>query len=428
MLTMLMGSFIILLFLGLPVTFILGGLGVIFGLLFWGFGCIQLISDILLDTMTNQILLAVPLFVFMGSMIQFAGVGENFYKAMHYWMGNLRGGLAIGTTFSLTAIAAMAPSGVGTLIMGTVALPNMIKRKYDLRLALGTVIAGGMLGMLIVPSIMIILYAMVAGESVGKMFMGAFIPGLLMAFLFAAQIAIRCYRNPELGPPIDEKADWKYKFSLLKGILFPVALIIVILGGIYSGLWTPTEASGVGAVGAIAAAAIHRKLDWEVLKDSSYNTLTLCGMIFWLVAAVKLFSSVFAVSGASEYIHTSITALTLSPWAIIIGMQLSLFVLCMFVDDFAIMLLVTPIYVPIVKALGFDTLWFGILFIINMNIAWITPPYGFNLFYGRAIAPEGVTMRDIYLSVIPFILCQIICLALVMIFPQLALWIPSLMK
>ena len=428
MLILLMGSFLVFLFLGVPVTMILGGLGVIWGLLFWGPGCIDVIAGILFRSMTDQILLGVPLFILMGSMIEQSGIGERFYKAMNAWMGNLKGGLAMGTTLSLTAIAAMTPSGVGTLIMGTVALPGMVKRKYDVKLALGTVIAGGMLGMLIVPSIIIILYSMIAGESVGEMFMAALIPGIMMAALFTAQIGIRCSLNPSLGPPLGEKVAWKTKFTLLKGIILPVGIILLVLGGIYSGSFTPTEASDMGATGAVIAALIHKRLNKKVLKDAALHTFTLSGMVFWLLAGAKFFGAVFAVSGVQEYIKASLTTMSVSPWVIIVGMQLSLFILCMFVDDFPIMMMLAPIYVPVVKVLGFNTTWFGILFIINMNIAWNTPPYGFNLFYGRALAPEGVTMGDVYRSVMPFILCQIICLILVMLFPQLVLWLPSMIR
>lgn len=428
MLVMLMGSFLILLFMGVPITFVLGGLGVFYGLLFWGTGCIQVLGGTIYQSMTDELMLAVPLFVFMGCMIEYSGMGEVFYKTMHAWMGNIRGGLAMGTTLSLTAIAAMAPSGIGTLIMGTIALPGMIKRKYDVKLAMGTVLAGGMLGMLIVPSIMIIIYAMIAGESVGKMFMAALIPGLLMAGLFIVQIGIRCHFNPKLGPPIGERSSWKTKFRLLKGIIFPVILICFILGGIYSGAFTPTEASGAGAVGSIIAAIIHRKFSLETLRKAAYHTLKVCGMVFWLIVGAKIFGSVFAITGVQHFLKSGLTSFPVSPWVIIIGMQLSFFILCMFVDDFPIMLLTAPIYVPIVKALGFNSLWFGVLIILNMNIAWISPPYGFNLFYGRALAPKGVTMGIIYRSVIPFILCQIICLVLVMIFPGIALWLPSVMN
>jgi tripartite ATP-independent transporter DctM subunit len=291
---------------------------------------------------------------------------------------------------------------------------------------MGTVVAGGMLGMLIVPSILIIIYSVLAGESVGKMFLGALIPGLLLAFLFIIQIGIRCYVNPKLGPPITEEVRWKDKIDSLKGIIFPFLLITLILWGIYSGTFTPTEASGIGAVGAIAAAAIHRNLNIQMLRDSVYSTFRLTGMVFWLIVAAKFFGAVFSICGAQKLITESLIGLTTSPWVILIMIQLTLFILCMFVDDFPIMLLTVPIYVPIISKLGFDTLWFGVLFILNMNIAWITPPYGFNLFYARALAPEGMTMADIYRSVLPFIVCQIVCLILVMLFPQIVLWLPNL--
>lgn len=424
-LLILMISFLFFLFLGIPITFVLGGLGVIFGLAFWSPACFTKIATTTLLSMTDQILIAIPLWVFMGSMLERAGIGEAFYKVASYWMGRLRGGLAIGTIMALTPIAAMTPDGVGTMIMGRIAVPGMVSRGYDKRLAIGTVTAGGMLGMLIIPGILIIIYSMIAGESVGKMFAGAFIPGLLLSLLFAIQIGIRCYFNPKLGPPVTGEIRWGDKISSLRGVIFPAIIIVMIMGGIYSGICTPTEASSVGALAAIISAIINRNLNLRNLRDAAYDTLKICGMVFWLMIACKFFGSIFVALGAQEIIADFLTALPGSRWSAVIAMQLSLLILCCFIDDYPIMLLTAPIYVPIVRGLGFDTLWFGVTFVVNMNIAWLTPPYGFNLFYAKAIVPE-MPMEDIYRGVLPFIACQLVLLVLVMVFPQLALWLPKL--
>jgi len=325
----------------------------------------------------------------------------------------------------MTAVAAMTPSGVGTILVGSVAFPGMVSRGYDRKLAMGTVLAGGMLGMLIIPSIMIILYSVVAGESVGRMFAGALIPGLLLAALFIIQIGVRCYFNPKLGPGASEEFSWKEKFSLLKGIIFPVLIIATVLGGIYTGVFTPTEASGIGSLGIVIAAAIYGNLNLRTFRAAATDTLRICGMVFWLIVAAKFFGSVFSSCGAQRVLEEVFFGLQLSRWWIIIIMWAIFFILCCFVDDYPMMMITAPIFAPIAAALGFNTLWFGVLFIINMNIAWLSPPYGFNLFYGKVLSPE-MPMLDIWRGIIPFIMCQFVLIALCSVFPQLVLWLPSL--
>jgi tripartite ATP-independent transporter DctM subunit len=419
------GSFLFLLFLGVPVTFVLGGLGLILGILFWSPSCFVMAGRAIFTTMTDQLLLAIPLFVFMGYMTRYSGIGEAFYKAMETWMGRIRGGLAMGSILTMAAIAAMTPSGVGTVLLGSVAYPSMVSRGYDRKLAMGTVIAGGMLGMLIIPSIMIILYSSLVGESPGRMFLGAIIPALILAALWIIQIGIRCNSNPKLGPVTSEEFSWKEKFISLKGIILPVLIIALVLGGIYAGIFTPTEASGVGSVGIVIAAAINRKLNLRNFKAAATDTLRICGMAFWLLVAAKFFGNVFSSCGAQVFVSDALLGLQVSRWFIIIIMWAFFFILCCFVDDYPMMMITAPIFAPIAASLGFDTLWFGVLFIVNMNIAWLSPPYGFNLFYGKVLDPE-MPMGDIWLGIIPFIICQFVLIALACVFPQLVLWLPNL--
>ena len=432
-------SFIFFLSLGLPIVFILGGLAMIFTLLFWKPASLYLIAPAAFSQTTSVILMAAPLFVFMANVLQFSGLGEALYRVMYLWFGSLRGGLAVGSIVMGAVLAAMCGiSGAGILTIGILAVPSMLNYKYDRKLAMGTVGAGGLLGLLIPPSIIVILYGSIAKESVGALFMGAVIPGILLTFLYILYIIVKCYLQPDMGPalPQELRVSWREKIVSLKSVIVALVLILVVLGSIYRGICTPTEASGIGAVGALIAAAIHRKLNWKNVSEALDRTLRLIGMVFWLLIAATYFSNLFAALGAQELIIGITGAFTGSPWLIIVLMQVSLLFLGMFMDDFAIIVLVTPIYVPIIQNLGFDPLWFGILFIMNMNISYLTPPYGFDLFYLKGLAstkgviPEDqppVTMGEIYQSVVPFIVCQIICLVLVMVFPKLATWLPYTM-
>jgi tripartite ATP-independent transporter DctM subunit len=406
----------------------MGGLSVAFSLLFWGPAFLPTLASTLYNTFANPVLMAIPLFILMGNFLRYSGIGEELYKAMHAWLGRLNGGLAMGTVVICAIFAAMTGvSGAGTIAMGVIALPAMLQHRYDKKLAIGTVAAGGLLGILIPPSVIMILYASLASLSVGQLFMAGFIPGIILALLYILYIGIRCYFQPYLGPGLDEKVALAEKIKLVRTIVLPGIIVVLVLGGIYSGATTPTEASGVGSVAILVAIAINRRLKLEVIRDSVYSSLRLSAMVFWLIAAATTFSHFIAVAGAQQLVTKYLTGLTVSPFFIVLAMQLSLLILGMLMDDFAIILLCTPIYVPIITALGVDPLWFGVLFVINMNIAWLTPPYGFNLFYMKGIVAEDTTMGQIYRSVIPFIGCQMICLVLVMIFPQTALFIPSLM-
>jgi len=366
----------------------------------------------------------------MAHVLQHSGMADELYGAVHQWLGGLKGGLAMGTVIICTLFAAMSGiSGAATVAMGLIALPAMLKRNYDKRIAVGCIAAGGVLGILIPPSVIMILYAMISRESVGGMFFGGVIPGLVLSGLFIIYIGIRSTLQPHLGPPVplEERVSLKQRLISLKSVVLPILLVILVLGSIYTGAATPTEAAGVGAIGAFICAIIYRRLNWRVLVNITRGTFKITGMVMWIVAAAAAFTGLYISLGAQALIIEVVTGLQVSPWAILIGIQVILFLFGMFMDDFAIVMLCAPIFVPIVRTLGFDTLWFGILFIVNMQMAFLTPPFGYNLFYLRGVAPKGVTMGDIYRSIIPFVGLQALGLALVMIFPKLALWLPNLM-
>ncbi|MEW5721903.1 MAG: TRAP transporter large permease subunit, partial [Thermodesulfobacteriota bacterium] len=367
----------------------------------------------------------------MGTILQESGIADEVYEMFYRWMGGLRGGLAIGTVIICTIFAAiMGISGASTITMGLIALPSMFKRGYDKDIVIGSIAAGGVLGILIPPSVIMIIYAMVARESVGDLFAGGILPGLVLASLYIVYIGIRSYLQPHIGPalPPEERAGLKEKIISLKSVIMPVILIFLVLGTIYAGICTPTEASAVGAIGAFICAAVHKRLTLEVVKKATRYTFLLTGMVMWILLGASLFNNLYRAVGAQELIMEMVAGMNMSPWAVLILMQVSLFVLGMLMDDFAIVMLCVPIYVPIIKALGFNTLWFAMLFMVNMQMAYLTPPYGFNLFYMKSIVPEGITMAHIYRSVIPFVGLQLLGLILVMVFPQLALWLPAMLR
>jgi len=426
-------SLVVLLFTGLPLAFVLGGLALVLSYFLWGANSMLLVAVQTWDVMNSYFLVAVPLYVFMANILQRSGIIEEMFEVMQIWFGPLRGGLAIGTIVICTIMAAMTGIvGAAVATMGILSLPAMLNRKYDKRIALGSICAGGTLGILIPPSVITIVYAVTAGVSIGKMFIGGILPGLLLSVLFISYIAIRCWLQPELGPAPskDERAKYSLadKFFALKKIILPVLLIIGVLGSIYGGIATPTEAAGIGSLGAIICAALHRTLNWKNLNESVIETGKITAMILWITVGARCFISVFSAVGGDELVRDFVTGLAVNRWIIMIIIQLILVALGLFLDEIGIILLCVPIFIPIITELGFDPVWFGILFLINAQMDYITPPFGYTLFYLKGVAPEGVTMGDIYRSVIPFVIIQAIGLAICMIFPQIILWLPNMMK
>jgi len=422
------GLLLLFLVLGLPVAFSLGGIAVLGVVYIWGAKGMYMVAQTAYSEGTNSILTAVPLFILMANVLRTSNLADELYHMIHVWMGRLPGGLAAGTVVICAIFAAMAGiSSVATVSMGLIALPAMLKRGYDKHIATGCISAGGALGILIPPSIIMIIYGTMAEVSVGKLFMGGLVPGILLALIFCVYILIRCALKPSQGPPVDEVFSLREKILALKGIVLPAALIIVVLGVIYTGAATPTEAAGIGAVGSLLCAAIQRRLSWASLKDALSSTFSLTAMVLWIVIGAVAFTHVLAYAGVSDMIKDTILGLHLSKWWIFIGIQICFFVLGMFLDPAGIIMLTTPIFVPLIMELGFDPVWFGVIFTINMEMAYITPPFGFNLFIMKAVVPKDVTLNDIYRSIIPFVILQAVCLLIVTIFPDLALFLPNFM-
>jgi len=344
-------------------------------------------------------------------------------------MGPVKGGLAIGTVLICTVMAAMCGVvAAGVVTMGIIAIPSMQKRNYRTELITGSIMAGGSLGALIPPSIVMMIYGLISRQSIGQLFMGGVFPGLILSFFYCTYIAIRSYLQPQIAPalPPEERGSLRDKVISLRSVVLPILIILSVLGSIYLGVATPTEAASVGCVAVIIAAAIRRRLTWRVLRDSAYYAFRLAGMVMWVVLGASVFSRVFFAIGGADLL-LGLLGMEINRWIIIIAMQVSLIFLGMVMDDVAILMIAGPIYTPIVVALGFNPLWFGVLFIINLQIAYLSPPFGYALFYMRGVAPESITMGQIYRSIIPFIILQIIGLGLVMAFPMLATWLPSMM-
>lgn len=426
------GSLVVLLATGLPIAFVTGGLAVLFTFFLVGPAALHLVVARIMGLMADYIMVAIPMFIFMAAMLERSGVIKEMYNAMYHWMGPLRGGLAIGTVVICTLLAAMVGIvGAAVVSMGLIALPEMLKRGYHKDIALGSICAGGTLGILIPPSILFIVYAVTAGESVGRLFMGGVMPGLLLSGLYILYIGIRSFVRPNDGPSISQQNErllsLREKFILLKVLVLPVLLIVAVLGTIFGGIAAPTEAAGVGALGAILCAVIHRRFTWQSLKEASLQTIRATCMVLWTIFGAGSFVALYTMVGGADFVREVIMGLPLGPWGILIVMQIFLIFMGMFLDWVGILLLCVPIFVPIITELGFDPLWFGVLYNVNMQMSFLTPPFGYALFYLKGVAPEGVSMGDIYRAIWPFLILQLIGLALCMIFPQIIMWLPGIM-
>jgi tripartite ATP-independent transporter DctM subunit len=415
---------------GLPVGFVLGGIAMLLAVLTWGPQAFKSIPISALNAVNGFVILAVPLFIFLGQILLHSGLGEAMFHAVHILSGRLRGGLAIGVIIVTSMMAAMVGIiGAGILTAGTIALPHMLKRNYNRYLALGCVMAGGGMGILIPPSIPMVLFASVTQTSIGRMFAGGMIPGLIMSSLFIVYIAIRAYLQPNWAPALPKEelqGGLKDKLIALRDSIFAFGLIVLILGSIMAGAATPTEAAAVGGVGAILIAMFYRRFSMSVLKDASIYTMKLTGMCVWIMVGATIFSNFHMLMGAGRLLTRTFLEAGLSPMGVIAMMQGTMLIMGCFIDEFIIVLICAPLYTPIAVSLGFDPIWFGVLMIINMEIAIQTPPYGFALFYLKACAPEDVKMLDIYKSVAPFLAIKFIVMALVMAFPKIITFLPDL--
>jgi len=415
---------------GFPIAFCLLTVAV-FGIIIWVKpAALASLASVALVSTTTDYFIALPMFIFMASLLQVSGVGSALYETMYKWMAGLRGGLAMGTVVISTLMAAMTGvAATSTVTMGILAYPEMRKRGYGKDMAMGCIPAGGCLGPLIPPSIPMIIVAGLSGISIGKLFFAGVFPGFLVSFLFIIYIGARCLRNPGLGPPIPlaERASWRDKFVSLRGVLLPVALIILVLGGIYGGIVTPSEAGGVGAFGALLIAAIYRNLNLRNMKEALLMSLKVNAMIFWIILGGSAFSVMLGLTGVKDFIAEILVTGAASRWTALILMLIIVYLMGMFMDATAIAIICIPIFAPIVAELGFDMLWFGFIFTMDMLIGFITPPFGVNLFYFKGLGHPGVTMTDVYRSVLPYVVLITLAWIICIIYPPIATWLPSQM-
>jgi len=417
---------------GYPLGFVLGGLAMIFGLTQVGIGVIPMFISRTMSLATSYVLIAAPMFIFMGVMLERSGASDKMYHAMHLWMGGLRGGLAIGTIVVCTIFAACTGIiGASVVTMGLLALPAMLGRGYDKNLTAGTICAGGTLGILIPPSIMLVVYGPQAGISVGKLFIAAIVPGLVLSTLFISYIAVRCFFNPSLGPPMpveERRVPLATKLSMLgTSLMPPLFLIMAVLGTIFFGVASPTEAAGMGAFAAIILAAVYRNLNFRTLKETGYRTIRATAMVFMVALGASMFVGVFMKLGGGKVIGEALMGLPIGRWGILAAIMFTVFILGMFIDWLGIVFIMVPIFTPVAQALGFDALWFAMLICVNLQMSFLTPPFAYAAFYLKGIAPPELSIGDIYKSIVPFLALQATGLVLCIFFPSLITWLPGLM-
>ena len=424
-------TMLVLLFTGQRVFGAIGFVAVIAALALWGDrGGFDIAFSQSIKLMRWYPLLTVPMFVFMGYILSESRIADDLYRMFHVWMGGLRGGLAIGTIGLMVLISAMNGLSVAGMAIGaTIALPELLRRGYDKRMVTGVVQAGSSLGILVPPSVVLVLYAMIARQPVGQLWLAGIVPGLLMAAMFVIYIAVRCRLNPSLGPVLSEeerdmpKAE---KIRLLFSGLLPFGIFFAMMIPFVNGWTSLVESSAIGAITAFLAAVLKRRMTWQVFETSLKNTLGITCMFMWIILAALAFGAVFDGLGAVKAIESLFTErLGLSPWMILILMQLSFILMGTFLDDTAMLVIVAPLYIPLVGALDFNLIWYGVLYTITTQIAYMTPPFGYNLFLMRAMSPPEITLSDIYRSIIPFVAVMVLALMTIMIFPQIALWLPQ---
>ncbi len=423
-------SMMMLLFTGQRVFGAIGAVGSLAAVLLWGVGGADIPFSAAIGLMNWYPLLTLPMFILMGYVLSESKIADDLYRMFHVWMGPLNGGLALGTIGLMVLISAMNGLSVAGMAIGaTIALPELLKRGYDKIMVTGVIQAGSSLGILVPPSVVLVLYAMIARQPVGQLWLAGVVPGLMMAAMFMIYIAIRCAIQPQLGPALPEEernVPLAEKLRLLSAGILPLAIFAAMMVPFVNGWTSLVESSAIGALTAILAAVFKRRMTYEVFENSIRKTLFISCMFMWIILAALGFGAVFDGLGAVKAIENLfIGQMHLEPWMVLVLMQLSFLIMGTFLDDTAMLVIVAPLYVPLVALLGFDLIWYGVLYTITTQIAYMTPPFGYNLFLMRAMAPPEIGLRDIYRSIFPFVGVMILALAIVMLFPEIALWLPG---
>lgn len=409
---------------------VIGAVATGFALFLWGEGSLELAYHGSFKLLNWYALVTLPMFIYMGYMFSKSGIADDLYRMMYIWMGPVRGGLAIGTIILMAIISAMNGLSVAGMAIGsTLALPEMLKRNYDKVMVTGVIQAGSSLGIMIPPSVVLVLYAMIARQPVGRLWMGGVLPGILLAVLFIVYIFVRCLIQPKLGPAAtleERQIPWTQKFLLLRAGILPVLIIFAMTGLFFMGVTSLVESSAIGALAVTVAAIVKRRLTWRGMMEVLRDTLSVSCMFMWVIVAALAFSSVYDGLGAVKALESLFFRWDLSPLGVIAMMQLSFLMLGTFLDDTAMLIIVAPLYIPLVLKLGFDPIWYGVLYTITCQIAYLTPPFGYNLFLMRAMAPKEISLADIYRSIVPFVLVMCVGLVIVLAFPEIVTWLPDM--
>jgi len=411
-----------LLLLGIPLAFVTLLVALIFALGWFGPGSIPLITSRVYSFVGSFVFVSVPMFVLMAALLDRSGIARDLFDAMSLVGRKLRGAEAVQTVFVAVILAAMSGIIGGEIVLlGLLALPQMLRLGYDRKLAIGVICAGGSLGTMVPPSIVLIIYGLTANVSIGELFTAAFIPGLMLASFYVVYVLVRCWLNPSLAPPpqLDKRSNAE-KIRLLKGLILPLMVVVFVLGSIYGGIASVTEASAVGVAGVLLSTIIRGEFTFSMLKSASLQTLSTCGMIVWIGIGASALVGVFNLMGGINFVSALITGISEDPLIIILFMMAILFLLGMFLDWVGIALLTMPIFVPIVVSLGYDPIWFGVLFAMNMQVSFLSPPFGPAAFYLKSVTPPDISLGEIFRSLLPFIAIQMVAVALLIAFPVIA--------
>ncbi|MEJ2766308.1 TRAP transporter large permease subunit [Photobacterium sp. MCCC 1A19761] len=424
MLVMMIG----LLLTGMQLAFVTDFVAIFFTLGWFGVDALPLIASRTYSFASGYVFLAVPMFVLMAALLDRSGIARDLFDAMKSVGRKVRGGVAVQTLLVAVLLASMSGViGGETVLLGILALPQMLRLGYDRKLAIGTTCAGGALGTMLPPSIVLIIYGMTASVSIGDLFKASFVPALLLAASYIGYVLIRCKLNPALAPlPSDSlngEAEPDEEISYFKALFFPLLSVAVVLGSIYTGVASVTEASALGVVGIMISALIRKEMSWSMLKDSAVATMRTCGMIMWIGIGASALVGVYNLMGGIDFVEETILALSGgSAFVTLMIMMVILLVLGMFLDWVGVALLTMPIFVPIITSLGYDPVWFGVVFCLNMQVSFLSPPFGPAAFYLKSVAPKDISLGEIFSSLLPFIALQVFVLSLVILFPQLAMW------
>jgi tripartite ATP-independent transporter DctM subunit len=423
-------SLMLLMATGQRVFGVMGFVGVACALWLWGPGGSEMGFNAAIKLFNWYPMLTLPMFIFMGYMLSESGIANDLYHMLHVWMGGLRGGLAIGTMFLMVMVSCLNGLSVAGMAIGcTVALPELVKRNYDKRMISGIIQSGSSLGILTPPSVVLVLYGIIARQPIGPLWLAGIGPGLLLAAMFLIYIIARCRLQPELGPALpasERQYSRAEKFRVLGAGILPLIMMLLVIGSFFLGYASLVESSAIGALASLLIALAKGRLNREVLHRTLRHSLNASAMFMWIMMAALAFAAVFDGLGAVRAVERLfLDQMGLSPWQVLVLMQISFLIMGVFLDDTAMLVIVAPLYIPIIMRLGFSPIWFGILYTITCQIAYLTPPFGYNLFLMRAMSPPSFTIRDIYVSIVPFVLMMLLAMILIMVFPQIALWIPE---